>query len=212
MAKQGVHFVALSSICLWVCLGPGLSAQERGAPPKQEQQRGGRGQAGGKNFPQHGPARGSAQPRAATPSAAPAARGGEARGGEARGGEPQGGRPEERGGTANRAPAVAARPHVEGQQWVQHEHVPRIDHPFPHGQFRPGFGPTHVFRIEGGNRERFWFSGNYFEVAPVDWPYVVDWDWNGDPIAIYPDPDDPGYYLAYNGRLGTYVHVIFLGT
>jgi len=211
MKKRRIGFIALSAMCLFAYIGQDLYAQARGGQAKPGQERG--GQAGAQHFPQHGPARGSAQPRPAARGGAPQAARPEARGGapqaerpEARGGQPQGGRPEERGG------APAARPHVEGQQWIQHEHVAHMDHPFPHGQFRLGFGASHVFHIEGGNRERFWFNGNYFEVAPEDWPYVVDWDWNGDPIAIYQDPDDPGYYLAYNGRLGTYVHVIFLGT
>ena len=207
MKERRMGFIVFSSICLFAYMGQGLYAQERGGEGKRGEDRGRAGnQPVGQHFPQHGPARGTAQPR-------PEGRGGAPQAGapEARGGELQGRRPEDRGGAPNRGPAPVARPHVEGEQWVQHEHVPHIDHPFPHGQFRLGFGANHVFRIEGGNRERFWFNGNYFQVAPVDWPYVADWDWNGDPIAIYLDPDDPGYYLAYNGRLGAYIHVIYLG-
>src|SRR5579863_7418989 len=89
-------------------------------------------------------------------------------------------------------------PHVHPDNtWVGHEtgradpHY-HIDHPWEHGRFSGGFGAGHVFRIEGGNRERFWFHGFSFAVWPFDYGYCGDWAWGTDEVVIYEDPDHDG--------------------
>lgn len=188
---------------LALMLGPAY-AQDRGRgrheeqrQPEQHQQEQHGGRVGGGYIPRHGP-----PPAHAAPQAERAVR------------------PEEHGGSREyrdmqghpNAPHV----HPDGT-WVGHANrLPdepryRIAHPFEHGRFTLGFGPGHVFHLQGGNRERFWFNNAYFSVAPFDYAYVEDWLWASDPIVIYDDPDDPGWYLAYNARTGTYAHVQYLG-
>ena len=155
-----------------------------------EQHGGGKAQVGGGYIPKHGP-----------PPAKPAQRV-----------APR----EEHPNFADKAGHPEA-PHVHTNgQWVGHDSGPNdtnyhLDHPWEHGRFPGGIGRGHVFRLVGGGPQRFWFGGFYFSVAPADIGFCDGWVWDTDQIVIYDDPDHVGWYLAYNVRLGTYIHVMYLG-
>jgi hypothetical protein len=169
---------------------------------------------GGGNFKPSTPARGPA-PFRGTPQPHPAPPTGGARGGGDRGGNRGGAPPATARNFADKAghPNV---PHVDKGRWVGHDTgrndaAYHMDHPFEHGRFTGGIGRGHVWHLAGGGPSRFGFNGFFWSVAAADLAYCNDWLWDSDNIIIYDDPDHDGWYLAYNVRLGTYIHVEYLG-
>jgi hypothetical protein len=188
---------------------PQRGGQSKAAPPSRGPAQQARPAVGGGHIPARGPAR---TPTSAAPKQAPAA----ARGAAQPQQQPQRAQqPVQR--TADR-PGHPTAPHVDAttDRWVGHDLGPtdpnlRLDHPWQHGRFSAEIGPQHVWRMRGGSRDRFNVDGFYFQVAPYEYGYTDGWLWDNDDIILYLDPDHDGWYLAYDVRLGTYVHVQYLG-
>jgi hypothetical protein len=207
------NFIGLLGFMLMLSI-PALALQGRGEEKRGQQPQAQRAQAqaprggergvGNGHIPARGPAPARSAPQPQVRNAAPAARPAPQQSNQNRSFRDQPAHPE--------APHV----HAENDSWVGHDsgrndpHY-HLDKPFEHGRFPGATGASHVFRLHGGNRERFGFDGFYFQVAPYDYDYVGDWQWDSDDVVIYPDPDHDGWYLAYNTRLGTYAHVMYLG-
>ena len=207
------RIIGLMGFLMIFCIA--MFAQQRGGGGQRgggQRGGGGGGTVGGGHIPTHGP------PPARTPAPSrgtPPAKGQPAPTRGNPGNQQNGQKP-----TYQDQAGHPTAPHVHSNgktdTWVGHDTGRNdanyhLDHPWEHGHFGGEIGAGHVYRIEGGGRDRFWFGGFFFSVAPYDYDYCADWNWGTDDIVIYNDPDHDGWYLAYNVRLGTYCHVQYLG-
>jgi hypothetical protein len=204
--KRLVGFFAVTLTLPIVAVAQGRGGDQQHGEKTSHQARksegGGERGVGNGHIPARGPARARVMPRAAPPSheREPAA-------------PPSGARHYRDQPDHPEAPHV----HAENDTWVGHETGRRdpnyhLDHPWEHGRFSRAIGPQHIWRLRGGSHDRFDVGGFFFQVAPADFGYCDDWLWDSDDIVFYGDPDHDGWYLAYNVRLGTYVHVMYLGS
>ena len=190
--------IGLMSLVL-LCAGPAWSVQR---PQHEQHEQHGGARVGGGHIPARGP-----EPMRAAP-AAPRAQVPE----HFRQGQPE----ERRSFRDENAHPEVPHVHADNDRWIGHDtgrndgHY-RLNRSLEHGRFLAEVGPRRIYRLEGGGPNRFWFAGYEFSIAPYDVPYAVNWIWNSDDIVLYDDPDHPGWYLAYNVRLGTYCHVMYMG-
>ena len=101
------------------------------------------------------------------------------------------GQPEERRSFRDEnAHPEAPHVHADNDRWIGHDtgrndgHY-RLNRSWEHGRFLAEVGPRHIYRLEGGGPDRFWFAGYEFSIAPYDVPYAVNWIWNSDNIVLF---------------------------
>jgi hypothetical protein len=207
--KPFIRFLAIATLVPAFAVAQGRrddkrhdQEKPRGHEPPSREAHPAERSGGGWYVPQHGPAVAPSRPR--TPPSPPAREAG-----------PE--RPAPGGRNYRDRPDHPDAPHVHDDgTWVGHsrgrhdEHY-HLEHPWEHGRFGGRIGPRYVWRLHGGGPERFEIGAYFFRVAPYDYDYARDWLWDIDDIVLYLDYDHPGWYLAYDVRLGTYCHVLYLG-
>jgi len=87
----------------------------------------------------------------------------------------------------------------------------RPGHYYPHGRYPY---VRHVIVVRGFDprtRHIILYDQSNWVVAPYDVPRCHDWEWDRDRVYVYDDYDHPGWYVLFNSRLGSSVHVEFFG-
>src|SRR5258706_6440117 len=166
----------------------------RTPPPQQQQQQ--RGNQGQQERAQQGQGQqGRAQQAQGQPGRVEQARGGQPQPGEQRRTyADQQGHPE--------APHV----HAQDDHWIGHDtgrndqHY-HLDQPWQHGRFERPIGASHIWRIRGGDRDRFDIGGDFFPVVPHDDDSVGGWRFGIDGITPYTWSSYDWWYPCHYPRL-----------